>query len=390
MEVLALCTSRQTLDFVCDACNVEHAERLLVDRLANVEHREDLVTRTIAWAEAHPDGAVVALSDGPGLVQALALDRRPELAALRGASLDAMLATVDKAWARMNIVQDDGALRFKVLTDETTLPTDLGPRVIVKPLAGCASIGVEVCEAGMPVPALPHIENWTAELRRRRLGKDVRGVEGATALVEEYVGPEVPRVSVDGWISASGVPIPVAISDNIYVDGSPETFDYQCFPSRIGESAEAECWKLWKIIASRLVDEYGLRHQAFDIEMFVLDEGPAVMEINCRLHPNITPVLNRCLGIDLFAWHRDEHPTVPGNRNSAGAMVYVWAPKGEEPQWSTLISGLRYGEVLSRFEGAGPESGPMVCWGWLYVFGDDRAEALKRVAAIRELNPIGR
>ncbi len=386
IDYLVLSTPRQTLDFIRDACDVPHAERLVVDRLEDVTRRRELVQKTIAWAEEHPEGAVVSLSDDPSLVQALAYEERPDLAALRGASLDAILATVDKSWARVNVVRDDGALDFAVLTDEARLPTHLGPRVIVKPLAGCASVGVEVCEAGMPVPALPHIENWTADLRRRRLGE---GIEGATALVETYVEPDVPRVSVDGWINADGQPIPIAISDNIYVDGKPETFDYQIFPSRIGKGAEARCWSLWKTIASRLVDEFGLRHQPFDIEMFVFEDEPAVMEINCRLHPNITPVLRRALGIDLFAWHGQEHPSMPEVQYGAGAMVYVWSPEGSEPRWQELIGALDHGEILSRFDGPGPASGPMVCWGWLYVFGDDRDAVVERVRSIRALNRTG-
>ena len=199
-------------------------------------------------------------------------------------------------------------------------------------------------------------------------------------LVKAYVPVDVPRVSVDGWIDAQGHAHPIALSDNVYMPDHPEQFDHQMFPSHLDAQTQQACWDLWRAIAQHLARDYDLRDQCFDVEMFAIpatSEAPArahVMEINARLHPNITPALMRCVpGINpLTAHDMAEFPTP--EFQGAGGMFYVWTP-GPQPRWGALADDPH--RLVCPFPQAGPEHQGQTCWGWLYQFAQTPAQVLK-------------
>lgn len=385
-DVLAICTPRQSATFLRDACGLIKCTRIEVEDAPTedaVLAHIDAITR---WARTHPEGFTIATSDTPSVLHALAAQQHPDLPALRGACLKPILATVDKVWARHRVVGDLGTLPATVMfADQTQIPTfegeDGGAPAIVKPVDACASIGIQIARTGDTISLERAPSGWLRTLRREEVGID-DVYDRAAATVEAYVAPQVPRVSVDGWIGADGTPHPIAISDNVYVDAEPERFDHQMFPTRLSPATQAACWSLWEAIAQRLHEMYGLHTQCFDVEMFAFEPEDGrppraeVMEINCRLHPNITPVLRRCLdGPDpLTAYTQDEwvEPEMAG----AGGMFYVWT-RGEAPRFERLDAE-DDALIVCPFTSAGQQSNGRTCWGWIYAFGEDRQEVLAR------------
>ncbi len=382
-----MCTPRQSLAFVQDACGAAGAQRIEASAEMDAAARERVVAGIIAWAEAHPSGAVVSTSDIPSVLHALAGARRPDLRALRAASLDAILATLDKAWTRRHVLAGLDGLPHALLTRDTDVVPSLGGsgEVLLKPLDGCASVGITRSREGSKVDAgaLRAPRGWLAALRRERLGADAE-IDAAVALVEAYVPDHVARVSVDGWVDDAGHAVPFAISDNVYAADAPDRFDHQLLPTRLSPGAQSACWTLWREVARRLARDHALTSQPFDVEMFVWDDADAsrveVMEVNARLHPNITPVLQRCVpDSDPLAAHFDppDHEVAP-EATSAGAMLYVWSADGA-PDWSRLEASSHRDHLLaSPFEGPGPRHGDLTCWGWLYAFAPDGDLALER------------
>jgi len=388
-DVLALCSERQSMTFLREGCLVPGVERVVVTGDESDDERERVLEHVIAWARAHTEGRVVSLGDAPSVVHALAQSRAPELEALRHASLNAIIATLDKAFARREIAASFGSLAFAELRlgDEVIpAPGHLRPGapVIVKPLAGTSSMGLHVSEAGAPAPEVSSSGGQVSRLIARRFGRHAIDPE-VVGLVEEYVPADVPRVSVDGWIDREGRALRFAISDNIYVEGEPERFSHQMVPTHLSETASAACWELWEAVAKTLSEHHGLRDQFFDVEMFVFegDEPRAeIMEINCRVHPNITPVLARvCRGAHTMRAHFDDpvdHASVGDGVYRAGAMFYVWSEPGASLDEGAIDGVETSCDVLACvFDGPGYVSGGLQCRGWLYVFGDDHAEVLE-------------
>jgi hypothetical protein len=382
--VLAICTSRQSESFLRDACGLHNVRRLEVGESPSRADIAAFVERVESWLEQHPDGTVISTSDIPSVIHALATRSRPN----RGACLAPILATLDKVWARANVLDGISDLAWSAISAGSRRIPDIdSDEVIVKPVDGCASAGVYKTAPGRAFRSTHAPNPWLRALRRRELG-DAPIVDDAVAIAEAYVPPYVARVSVDGWIDADGTPRGIAISDNRYVDGDPERFDYQLYPSRLSDEARAVCWDLWNDIAMRLADEYGMRAQCFDIEMFAWepDDGhPAradVMEINARLHPNITPVLRRVLrGGDPLGLQVGRPWRAP-ERVGAGAMFYVWT-RGEEPRFDRVDST---DDVVACPFSTGSEIAVRdhICWGWLYVFGDEPEAVVARGKRLRK------
>jgi hypothetical protein len=382
--VLAICTSRQSESFLRDACGLRNVRRLEVGESPSRSDVDALVERVESWMEKHPDGTVISTSDIPSVIHALATRGQPN----HGACLAPILATLDKVWARAHVLDGIADLAWSAISAGSRRIPDIGSdEVIVKPVDGCASTGVYKTAPGRAFRSTHPPNPWLQALRRRELGDDPI-VDDAVAIAEAYVPPYVARVSVDGWIDADGTPRGIAISDNRYVDGDPERFDYQLYPSRLSDELRAACWTLWNEIATRLVDDYGMRAQAFDIEMFAWDgEGgrpvrAEVMEINARLHPNITPVLRHAIdGADPLELQVGEPWKTP-NRVGSGAMMYVWT-RGDEPRFER-VDGEK-GVVACPFT-AGSEYTVRghTCWGWLYVLGDETEDVVERGRRLRE------
>lgn len=386
--MLALGSARTGPRFVHDACGADGAEIMVIPAALPPEVRDPLVEQVVSWFDAHPDGIVVSLGDSPSIVHALAAVRRP---ALGGACLHPILAAMDKAWSRAVVTGTLGQLRNSVLrAGDERVPTfaenDLP--VMVKPIGGCASMGIVATHAGAVAPTMTLQADWLTDLRRANLGKNPLG-EDLVAVVEEYVSPEIPRVSVDGWVDQDGQAIPFAVSDNIYVDGEPERFDHQMLPTRLSPSAEAACWALYREVVASLATRYGLRSQFCDVEMFVYDreEPPRaeVMEINCRVHPNISPIFRGCLeGGDVFNAHRVAPTQRPRRRTdgrAAGGLFYIW---GRPTSEGVAAVEAEMDAIACVFDRAGPKSGVHVCWGWLYIFGPTPEAVCARGAAALE------
>lgn len=396
--ILALCTERTGPRFVEQACGAEGADRMVIPSDLDMAAVRGLAADVAAWADAHVEGRVVSLGDGPSVVHALAHATHPGVAPLRGATLDPTLAALDKAYCREHVVGDLGALPTGVLeAGDARVPLlsaedDGGMPVLVKPVGGCASMGIVKTVSGAEAPDVPVPDDPFTWLRRQRLPTD--GDDARVAVVETYVPPEVPRVSVDGWVDTHGEPIPFAVSDNRYVDGEPERFCHQVFPSRLSPAAEEACWALYGAVVRRLAERHGLRDQFCDVEMFVFDHDTnapraEVMEVNCRVHPNIAPILRRCLtGGDVFAAHIAEPLARPAPTGLTGTLFYVWSETpGEagrpDPEAVAALQS-RDDVIPCLFDTPGPVSHGHTCWGWLYVFGEDREATLAEGRRLRE------
>ena len=237
-------------------------------------------------------------------------------------------------------------------------------------------MGIVHTQTGARAPFIPNVSSYLSRMCSNHLPHQPE-LDDVIAVVEEYVPPTVSRVSVDGWVKEDGSPIPFAISDNCYIDGEPERFCHQLFPSQISAEGQQACWKLYQKVVAQLADTFQLRNQFCDVEMFVYDEEQPpraeVMEVNCRVHPNIAPILRRCLnGGGIFEAHLTT-PTVPKLKSGhCGALYYLWSDKnGSAPNSEKIKQWEKSADVLACiFESAGPKSGEKVCWGWLYVFGE--------------------
>lgn len=390
--ILALGSARTSRRFLRHACGATDAELMALPEALPEALREEVLHEIVEWARAHPDGAVISLGDLPSVLHALAARRAPELPPLRGACLEAILAGLDKAWARARLGAGLGQPGYALLRAEHErlpgLPGAAGQpeQVMVKPLDGCASMGIHVGRTGQPTPPVRAPSGWLTKLRREHLG-ELGGGE-VVGLVEAYVSAEVPRVSVDGWVRRDGEPIRFAISDNIGAPGEPERFDHQMYPTRLPEPARQACWALWEQVVARLVERHGLGGQCCDVEMFVHGAfGPEpraeIMEINCRVHPNITPILRACTDAgDPIGAHL-EPPGAHARRlpERAGGLFYIWSHEARPaPLRAAEVEALEGGPGLLAcpFEGPGPRSGERTCLGWLYVFAEDPAKVRER------------
>ncbi|MEL6345851.1 MAG: hypothetical protein AAFV53_22260 [Myxococcota bacterium] len=376
--LLILRTERTGARFVYDALGATQATLRMVPADASLEQLHTHAEAIAAWKNEHPHGGVASLGDIPSLAHALAGQREPSVT---GAGLRATLACLDKAWCRQRVTHDLGQLKTTVLrTGDDHVPRPGGPTplgVMVKPIGGCASIGIVHTQPGEPAPPIAAPSGPIDALCRAYLGENEAGV---VAVVEEYVSPDVPRVSVDGWVNGDGQPIPFAVSDNIYIDGEPERFDHQMLPTRLSAAAEAACWTLYRAVVERLAADYDLRDQFCDVEMFVFDadtDAPRaeVMEVNCRVHPNISPIFRRCLdGGDVLGAHLTPPQAAPTRRDLAGGLFYLWSAPGDDagrPDPDAVARLEAENDVLACvFDDAGPKSNGWTCWGWLYVFAD--------------------
>jgi hypothetical protein len=373
-EFLAICTPRQTAEFLA-ACGVD-AERLEVESAAKPAQREVYVQQVLEWLACHPAGQVVSWSDHPSVIHALAAARKPGHPGLSGASVAAVLATIDKAWTRADVVPEAGNLRWELAHDGGVAPAFEANRpVFFKPLDGCASAGVKRLEPGEPIPKVA-AGSWLEPLQAEFIDMAAPYDREAIGLVEEYVAPDFPRVSVDGWVAADGAVTAIAVSDNCYDPERPEQFLYQRYPSALSPGAQWACKELYRVVAERLVARYGLREQPFDVEMFVMRDlqgvpRPVVMEVNARLHPNITPILHRAFyGLDLFDWHRTG-PRSISETGLGGVMWYVWGGRQALDEERIRRRLEPFDSRLCMWSEPGARSGDRYCWGWCYLFGDD-------------------
>lgn len=384
-KVLALGTARTGERFIREACGALHATIWTVASNLGGEETQQLAQKIANWGRENPNGAVISLGDEPSLIHGLARQKEPTIKSLRGASLAAIVASLDKAYCRRNVTNEFGQLKNTVLyRGDQYVPkitnTEKQPlRVMVKPIGGCASMGITQTYTGEPTPSVPNSPSLLSTLRNDLLPPD-NGLEGVIAVVEEYIPPDIPRVSVDGWINEDGTIIPFAISDNCYIEGDPERFCHQLLPTQLSPKASEACWALYHNVVGKLISQFGLRSQFCDVEMFVYDETEypraEVMEVNCRIHPNITPIFKNCLhGADVFAAHLSPPDTRPRPRNdhrAAGGLFYLWSSRGGEtgrPAQQDIESAENKEDILACvFDTEGPTVNGYTCWGWLYVF----------------------
>ncbi len=358
--ILALGTERTTLRFLQVACGGgQSLERYVVPSREPPWRHVQAVRR---WLEQNPGGRIVSFGDPPSLVHALS--------GAPGANLRATLASFDKIHSRTHL--SPGSLRYAPLRRGAAVAPSIGvDELLLKPRFGTASQGLVRLRSGDRAPEIPPPPSWLEELYAREVP---HWDSDAGALVEEYVPPEVPRVSVDGWVDNDGHAHLFGVSDNVYVDGEPERFRAQVFPSLV--SPQGHLVRLYREVAARLADQYGLRSQFLDVEMFAFPDRAEVMEVNCRVHPNISPVLDHCLEeANVFQWHQQPSRKAPRARpETAASLTYLWSDANRP--WLCPAVDDDTSTVTCPFDCDGPRVGDQICRGWLYSFGEEREAVL--------------
>lgn len=163
--------------------------------------------------------------------------------------------------------------------------------LILKPVMGANSAGVKKVRAGDTNPwQESRLDDLLSESFELQLLEHYPHYRNVVGVIEEYVPPCIQKVTADGWIQ-NGVVGCWCLTDNVYLEAEPETFDCLNVPSvRISEAEAEACWQKFEEVVQDLADNHGIDNQFIDVELFVFPGGRIeVMEINTRITANTQP-----------------------------------------------------------------------------------------------------
>lgn len=236
------------------------------DQVVNCDTDDpEAVAATLSGLEHRPD-ALLSASE----FHMFATARTGRLLKVRGQDPEAVRACRDKSRGRqLSAAAGVPIPRFVLAaTPEEAAAADVGFPCVVKPLDDSGSYGVKLCANAQEVADhAKALLAWTHN--------EVGQPKLPSVLVEEYMHGR--EISVEVIVADSRARV-VAMTDKVLLD--PPVF-YEIghtVPASLDPQAEAAC----REVAVQALEAIGYDFGAAHVELMITDDGPRLVEVNCR------------------------------------------------------------------------------------------------------------
>ncbi|ONI76281.1 hypothetical protein ALI144C_37110 [Actinosynnema sp. ALI-1.44] len=247
--------------------------------------------------------------------------RTGRLMKLRGQDPEAVRACRDKSLGRQLAASAGVPIPKFVLaaTPEEAAAADVGFPCVVKPLDDSGSYGVRLCANSQEVADhAKALLEWTHN--------EVGQAKLPGVLVEEFMHGR--EISVEVIVADSKVNI-IAITDKVLL---PPPIFYEIghtVPASLDPEVERACREAAVQALAAIGYDFGAAH----VELMLTDDGPKLVEINCRLAGDqITRLVKLATGYDMHAALLDIYlgtdPGAPPSSQGGAAIVFVPSPGG--------------------------------------------------------------
>merc|ERR1712188_108483 len=200
----------------------------------------------------------------------------------------------------METLQD---IEFTVCDDNiVNWPYNTDDILFAKPLGGFGSKNLSIVKHGDILPDI-----------------------GDDYIIEKYIDDVHPRVDINGYLCGDEIGV-LSVMDNIYDDEIGYQLKYFIYPSTF--SNNQKLLNKYNQVVAELKEQTGCNNCIINIEFFIVDGEPIVMEINPRIGVNYLPIFH-VTGYNPWKAMEDlKRGNIPSKTEQEGVGIcrynYIW------------------------------------------------------------------